>query len=203
MKKVLGRKYYYARFVINRLTHPPYKEMLTNKRFYMKYLLLFLIFLISCSDNETTLKVQEIKIGDTFQGGVVFHKEIDFILIMADADIGEYEWGCTDAPILLFNSDGDNNTDIIIEYCDGENAAYMATLSTYNKQYDWYLPSREEFELMLYSGLFISETPTEYYWTSSKFSYFEAICIRPIDINIKKEQVQISLKVRTIRKIKL
>ena len=162
--------------------------------------LVLLLLLFSCQ--EENLKTLELKIGQKYQEGTIFYifNENDPEYIEGEThgyivseEIGEFSWGCEDIPLSQFNVEGFYNTEVIIANCGLENAAGECYLT------GWWLPSFEEWLLLIASNVLLTHTMDEYYWTSTKATYFEAYCIRPSDENIIAKHVNYSLKTLGIK----
>lgn len=162
------------------------------------FILITLLALIGC--NETQLaKTANLSIGDKYEGGTVFYilqdgdssydPDIQHGYIVSD-DLTTSKWGCVDVSHALFSDNGAENIDIIITYCGVNTAAY----SCYNQQ--WSLPTYKE--LLLLSEAHIINS-MDYYWSSNKHSYTEALSVRLSDGNIKAQHVNYVLKLRGIK----
>jgi len=119
--------------------------------------------------------------GSTYAGGLVFYNDgAGHGLVCADSDQGTAEWGCNGTALggtsTALNT-GAANTNAIVSGCTTTGIAaklcYDLVLSTYS---DWYLPGRDELNLMYLNlhtqsfGSFIAN----YYWSSSECAGYEA-----------------------------
>jgi serine/threonine protein kinase len=132
----------------------------------------------------TKQKAQEtinLKIGDTYAGGIIFY--IDGTgqhgLVCAAYDQStKSQWGCYDNTIYGTSTSigsGQSNTDKIVNACsDSDCAARICSNLVLNGYSDWFLPSKDELNLMYENlkqrglGNFSS-----YYWSSSEYSGYE------------------------------
>ena len=135
--------------------------------------------------NEITFSTQGISslyIGQAFEGGVIFY--IDSTgqhgLISASADqISGISWGCYNTQIsgsfATSVGTGMINTVSIINGCGESGIAaricYNLQLNGYN---DWYLPSKDELNLLYQKKEQIGNFQNSYYWSSSEYSSNEA-----------------------------
>jgi len=115
------------------------------------------------------------KIGDVFQGGIVFYTGATYCLISAQDDISSgIEWGCSGTLINatgLTIGTGHDNTYQITTHCATRpiSASLCSTLNL-SGYTDWYLPSRDELSQMYYYrntiGRFTNDSVG--YWSSSE-----------------------------------
>jgi len=120
-------------------------------------------------------------VGNIFGGGTVFYLDSlgQYGLVCAPSDQGNFEWGWgTD---IVGTSDtigtGQANTNLILAGCSTRPiAASVCDDLVLNGYSDWYLPSRDELQLM-YSNLHVQGIggfnnepywPNSYYWSSSQ-----------------------------------
>ena len=134
---------------------------------------------------EANLK--PVKLGDKHQGGIVFYVDESgkHGLIMAQGDISNEKMKFFDGPMkkaMAFDSgiyEGKKNTDKIVKAL-GQEGNYPAKLCqdlVLDDYSDWYLPSREELDLIwdfskiennkAYSGI---ELTHDYYWSSTELN---------------------------------
>jgi hypothetical protein len=123
-------------------------------------------------------------IGKQYQGGIIFY--IDGTgqhgLICSESDIGLVSWGCYGIPIsgadnTAIGAGNQNTTDIITGCTEAGIAAavcYNLTLNTYT---DWFLPSKDELNLM-YTNLKLTSLASfsSFYHSSSEYSSQCAWC---------------------------
>lgn len=165
------------------------------------YILLLFIILFSCNEEELT-KSSNMEIGQEYKDGTIFYifipSDPEYIEeeqhgYIVSGELGQFSWGCTNIPLEQFNVEGKYNTEVIIDACGPNNAAGECN------SLGWWLPSFEEWELLIGSNVLLNHEYTSYYWTSSKHSYSDAYCIRPADGNIINKHVNTLLKIRGIK----
>lgn len=169
-------------------------------------LLISFIFLLSCNEEEITKKTETPEIGKEFAGGMVFYLfkegEIGFVkdeihgLVLADTSLGMYIWGCQNAPLSQISEYGELNTLVITEYCPGENAGRIYENLVLNGYSDWWLPSFEEMKLIT-ENVIINKS--NYYWTSTKQTYANALAVKPINGDFISSSVNIKYNILPIR----
>jgi len=166
--------------------------------------ILVLISFVSCSNDKES---PEIKLGDEYKGGIVFYilQEGDPSYIegethgfIAGEDLeGTFIWGCSnisEGSLGINLGDGENNTLLISSACPGENAS-SACLDI-----DWYLPNQEEMHKIFFNKLLLNITNSDWYWSSSKNGYSEAIKMRFSDGSDVSAHINTMLKVKPIKK---
>jgi hypothetical protein len=139
---------------------------------------------ISAYGNEisfTTLSVGNVGPG----GGLVFFNKGNMdggwqYLEAAPSDQSTgIQWGCygTSIPGTQLNvGTGENNTALIVANCAGSHAAMLCSDLVLGGQSDWFLPSRDETNLM-YQNLQVSglgNFSSSNYWSSSEFDSYGA-----------------------------
>jgi hypothetical protein len=147
-------------------------------------MLLGLLFL-SCSWNtEVGLNPPQnnvYSIGQNFGGGIIFY--IDSTgqhgLISAPMDqSSNSKWSCISAKIKGTSTvigTGEANTRAIVKACKEENTpARICDNLVLNGFSDWYLPSRDELNLMYLRRKLIGGFANSPYWSSSSFNPFYA-----------------------------
>ncbi len=122
-------------------------------------------------------------IGEHYGGGIVFY--IDETgkhgLIAAPFDQGEAViWGNFKYPVESYETqlgDGKSNTKKIVSFSnDFDFAAYICYKLSLNGYKDWYLPSKDEVDLMYHNlkAAGIGKFTNELYWTSSETDFGNA-----------------------------
>ncbi len=121
-----------------------------------------LIVAYSCSKDSQNTEPEEIvtnncfKIGDEFQGGIVFYidasNEHGLIAAKEDQSSGAI-WGCPESTDPIANQRdigfGNANTNAIVNNCSEENtAAKICSDLVLNGYDDWFLPTTHELELL-------------------------------------------------------
>jgi hypothetical protein len=137
-----------------------------------------------CDGNE----IVSLQIGDIHEGGIVFQINEDGTgLVSAQVDLGvfnhTFEWGCYGTSIdgadgTAIGTGYQNTLDIVSDCTEIPIAASLALAKVLEGYDDWYLPSKEELELM-YNTIGnggpegnIGSFQNSYYWSSSEsFSY--------------------------------
>lgn len=141
----------------------------------------------SCPQYSNAIKyriantMHQLSNGSLFRGGYFYHATKDLALIASVSTPIFMAWGCYGQEIngsdLIGIGDGKQNTLDIINQCKETNiAAYYCDTLSANNYTDWYLPSKEELELLLKNlGHLGIVPPNAYnYWSSSEFSKSEA-----------------------------
>jgi hypothetical protein len=113
-------------------------------------------------------------------GGIVFYDKGKVTdgwryLEVSPEDLGEVNWGCYDKSIPgatgIETGKGRINTAAIMKGCPGnKTAAFVAASYTGGGENDWYLPSKDELDL-IYNNLIkkkIDDSMYNIYWSSSE-----------------------------------
>lgn len=127
-----------------------------------------------------------VKVGDTYAGGIVFYVDASgchgLVAAPSDQSAGA-KWGCNG--FLLSGADGvllgtgNQNTIDIVSGCETETAAYICANLTLNAYSDWFLPSKDELNLMYENigqgnvlGLGnVGDFASANYWSSSEKNF--------------------------------
>lgn len=134
--------------------------------------------------NFTTTNSTTIAIGQTYEGGIIFY--IDGTgqhgLIAAPSDQGTVNWGCEGTSISGTSTAlgaGQANTTLIVNNCNTTGiAARICNDLVLNGKSDWYLPSKNELNLM-HQNLYlqgIGNFEMNRYWSSSQYNAQFAWC---------------------------
>lgn len=127
-------------------------------------------------------KYNKYEIGDSAEGGFVFYVDAtgDHGLIAANKDIASAKWGCQGTSIsgtYSYVGSGATNTTRIIQSCFTTGiAARICDASTLNGYSDWFLPSKDELNLM-HQNLYLKNKgnfKTNVYWSSTQSSSLNA-----------------------------
>ncbi len=125
----------------------------------------------------TTLTPASPYLGESYAGGIVFYVDGtgQHGLVAAPSDQGSATWGCTGTNVATGTAvgTGASNTAAMIASCaDTGTAARLADGLVLNGYSDWFLPSRDEFGLIL-SNLYAQGLGAigqgNFYWTSSQW----------------------------------
>jgi hypothetical protein len=139
-------------------------------------------WVVSCAPSNTTVY----HIGDTGPaGGKVFYLSDNtglHGLEAAPADINNgafYAWGCDGTSISGAQGTavgtGAVNTAAIVAACgEADTAAKMADAYTLNGYSDWFLPSKDELNLLYLQKGVVGGFANNYYWSSSELSSYNA-----------------------------
>ena len=137
-------------------------------------------------------------IGQNYAGGIIFYLDEtgEHGLVCAATDQGIYAWGCPGTSILTATGigTGASNTAAIVALCSTPNTAAKICDNLVLEGYsDWFLPSKDEFNLMfinLYKNGIGSLV--NYYWSSSEYDannawyYYPGCCI---DVSYKNSRM--------------
>jgi hypothetical protein len=113
-------------------------------------------------------------------GGIVFHITDGGLhgLEAAPADQGYAPWGCYGTEIIDANwtvvGIGAQNTAAILAQCGTGTAADMAGAYTLNGYDDWFLPSKDELNLLYGQRAVVGGFANDYYWSSSQYNSIHA-----------------------------
>lgn len=135
-------------------------------------------------ERNFTTSSPAIAIGQTYEGGIIFYVDGtgQHGLIAAPSDQGTVNWGCEGVSILGTSTalgTGLANTTAIVSQCNASGiAARICYDLVLNGKSDWYLPSKEELNL-LHQNLYlqnIGNLQTHRYWSSSQYNAQFAWC---------------------------
>jgi hypothetical protein len=150
-----------------------------------------------------------IAIGQTYEGGLIFYVDAtgQHGLIAADKDQGALNWGCQYTLIsgtATALGTGLANTNAIVNQCSKPNiAARICSDLVLNGKSDWYLPSKDELNL-LHQNLYLrnmGNLQTGRYWSSSQYNAQFAYC-QLFNLNLNQlyyDKDLIAYSVRAIR----
>ena len=162
--------------------------------FPMKNLKYFLILSLVCTLGLKSCSVQKsntnktLEIGTTYQGGKIFYLlqegDIGYVagelhgLIVAPGDqASEIEWGCFGTRIKGANGTtigtGSQNTLAILASCNETKIAARVWDELVLEGYDdWFLPSKDELNLLYLKKDAINDFGDFYYWSSTGYGGF-------------------------------
>jgi hypothetical protein len=156
---------------------------MNRKLWYYPLIITGLIFIISfsfCTDDEKTDPITPKTIGLTYGGGIIFY--IDGTgqhgLIAAGSDQGTgAQWGCYQTLISGTSEgigSGHANTTAILNGCSTPGtAAKLCDSLVLNGYSDWFLPSKDELNLMFLQKTVIGGFAADgYYWSSSDYTMY-------------------------------
>lgn len=136
------------------------------------------------ADFEVTTLDTGIALGSVHQGGIIFYLDGsgEHGLIAAPVDQGDYLWGCEGTSVPGTSTalgTGQSNTTAIVNACSAPDiAARICDDLELNGFDDWYLPSKDELNL-LHQNLYLEQIGnfvTFRYWSSSQFNQDFAWC---------------------------
>ena len=151
-----------------------------QQKIHHGYFLLFIIFSILILNGSCKKKSSEPapEIGKTYKGGLVFYIDNSGLhgLVAAPSDLGAGSaWGCIGAAIngadgTTIGTGNQNTIDITNNCQEAGNAAKLCSDFTLDGFSDWYLPSKDELNLMYQQRSTIGGFSKDTYWSSSEFS---------------------------------
>jgi hypothetical protein len=127
---------------------------------------------------ETAAKNKKMQVGQTYGGGIIFDSgEHGLIASIDNGESKRAQWGCTGTEVGETESGigtGKENTKKIIVTCrttgSAEIAARLCNQAIIDGYSDWFLPSKEELNLLYENKEIIGGYEHGYYWSSSEFS---------------------------------
>lgn len=121
-----------------------------------------------------TLAPPPFVIGQSHQGGTIFYIDSTGLhgLIVANSDQTTSPWGCATTSIvgtLSDNGKGNDNTNLITAGCSDANAAArICSNLVLNGQSDWFLPSKDELNLLFLNKTASMNLNSGSYWSSTE-----------------------------------
>ena len=158
---------------------------------HIKYLLLFNLVCIlgwmNCSVQKSNTE-KTLDIGTPFQGGIVFYLfqegdngyrlgELHGLIAATEDQATEIEWGCYGTQIKGANGTiigtGAQNTLAILASCNEAGIAARACAELVLEGYDdWFLPSKDELNLLYLNKDMITSLGDFFYWSSTGYGGF-------------------------------
>jgi len=131
------------------------------------------------AQGEEALPIVIPSVGDAVGGGIVFKVIGSKVYVSAEADLGQFQWGCNGTSIsgadgTAIGTGKQNTLDIVSGCSDTDSAAYMCDDATIEGFTDWYLPSIDELEEMYDNKAIIGGFANNNYWSSSEVSSGDA-----------------------------
>jgi hypothetical protein len=133
-----------------------------------------------CSKDETTNQLIPKTIGQSYGGGIIFYVDgtgqHGIIAAASDQSTG-VEWGCYQGAVIETSTaigSGQANTTAILEGCSTPGtAARICDSLVLNGYSDWFLPSKDELNLMFLQKSKIGGFAADgYYWSSSDYTAY-------------------------------
>lgn len=146
------------------------------------FLLIVLVFtaLYSCRQNSSST-VNNFEVGQKYGGGIVFFVDPtgQHGLIAAPTDMAQIApWGCNGTSIpgtKVFNGEGLTNTALIAAHCTKSiTPAQLCSELVIEGYNDWFLPSKNELNLMYLQKNLIGNFANNYYWSSTEYDKFSS-----------------------------
>jgi hypothetical protein len=134
--------------------------------------------------NQETFSTLALAIGQSYQGGIIAYVDASGLhgLIAAPSNQGTAQWGCEATTIPGADGTGigtgNQNTIDIMNGCSTAGiAARICGNLVLGGYSDWYLPSRDELNLLYVNNVAIGGFDTYYYWSSSEVNNLNAWAI--------------------------
>lgn len=144
-------------------------------------------------------------VGDSYKGGVIFYVDStkEHGLIATASVEFQGRWGCSMQTIGGTKTNigsGSANTLTIVNACDSaKTAARVCSELELNSFSDWYLPSKEELNLLYKNKHLLRGIKTDYYWSSSEADGEKAHCQDFYDGHVMEYEKNRTYFVRPIR----
>jgi hypothetical protein len=130
--------------------------------------------------SSQTLDGNCIFLGNNYHGGIIFYIDgtLSHGLIAATNDQGtSLQWTYPAISVTTYNfiGSGQVNTNAILAACSDPGTAARACDDFSNNGFnDWYLPSKDELNLMYQQKSFLSGLAGSFYWSSSEYNATDA-----------------------------
>jgi hypothetical protein len=149
-----------------------------KNKFSRQEVLIGILVIFSCchQDDDRVVEPLPTKVGDTYQGGIAFFIDASAkhgLLAAPEDQSRSIVWfnGSFEDTGAVSLTNGSSNTDLIIS-AQGNTAAYAAKLCRDFKGggfSDWYLPSKDELNVLYVQRTVIGKFGSNIYWSSSQY----------------------------------
>ena len=150
------------------------------------FFIILSVFFFACKKEKNGIDSSVLEVGQQFGGGVIFYIDAsgEHGLVAAEQDIGTtIKWANSFSNTNVSYSDvgkgSDNTTAIINLLGSGSYAASACRELSANGYTDWFLPSKNELNLLNQKRELVGGFSIDYYWSSSEqdslnawYSYF-------------------------------
>lgn len=145
-----------------------------------KFFCLLILALIGACKTQTTEPAAFV-LGQKHEGGIIFFIDLtgQHGLIAAPSDQStRASWGCDGKSISgtsPFNGEGQINTAFVVKGCDEKNVAAKICNDLIIDGYsDWFLPSRNELNLLYLQKDIVGGFANNFYWSSTEYDNYSA-----------------------------
>jgi len=173
-----------------------------------KHLLYFFMVIVLMQNACKPEKPREpsLTVGQSYEGGKIFFIDITGVhgLIAAPSDQSRSsKWGCNGKPspnTSSYNGYGKNNTDVIVGICPTKNTpaqiCYDLEIGGFK---DWFLPSKNELNLLYLQKDMVGGFANAFYWSSTEYDGYSIWCQHFFNGNQDNNGKYASYAVRAIR----
>ena len=151
---------------------------------WLCFLIVTILLLNACKPKESTsTEPAPLVLGQKYQGGIIFF--LDFTgkhgFIAAPSDQSTHvKWGCNGKHIAgtsPFNGAGNANTQKLLEDCSAKGTPARLCNDLVIEGYsDWFLPSRNELNLLYQQKNFVGGFANNFYWSSTEYDKYSTWC---------------------------
>ncbi|MES2593528.1 MAG: DUF1566 domain-containing protein [Bacteroidota bacterium] len=141
------------------------------------FCLLVVALFVGCKTDAT--ETPAFTLGQKHEGGIIFYIDLtgQHGLIAAPADQSNCaSWGCDGKSITgtsPFNGEGHINTALVIKKCNEKNVAAQICNDLLIDGYsDWFLPSRNELNLLYLQKDLVGGFVNNFYWSSTEYDNY-------------------------------